>query len=99
MIQKITDSTIDSYIKSNKKIILKFSAVWCGPCKQMEPLLEQISNEYPEQVGEIDVDSNPTSTVQYGIRSIPATIVFENGLEIDRKIGLISKSQVLKMLN
>ena len=71
-----------------------FSATWCGPCKTFKPIMNEIAGE-GHSVQFIDVDQSQDLAAKYGVRSIPATIIEENGVEVDRFIGAISKAQVM----
>ena len=79
------------------KQLLYFSAPWCGPCKQLAPVLEEVAQQYP--VKKINVDEESELAAQYGIRSIPTTILVENGQEIERKIGVQPKTYYLQLFN
>ena len=75
-----------------------FTATWCGPCKAFKPIMYEIANEgYSIQV--IDVDQNQELASKYGVRSIPATVIEENGVEVDRFIGALPKQSVIQKLN
>jgi|TARA_B110000263_G_scaffold151299_1_gene131333 thioredoxin 1 len=75
-----------------------FTATWCGPCKAFKPIMNEIANEgYSIQV--IDVDQNQELASKYGVRSIPATVIEENGVEVDRFIGALPKQSVIQKLN
>jgi thioredoxin len=79
------------------KQLLYFSAPWCGPCRQLAPILEEVAQQYP--VKKINVDEESELAAQYGIRSIPTTILVENGQEIERKIGVQPKTYYLQLFN
>ncbi len=84
--------------KRKMKKILYFSASWCGPCKMLGPIMEELKNEgLPIQ--KIDVDSNPEISQQYGIRNVPTVILTQNGVEVTRKIGASPKQIYLDMYN
>lgn len=86
-------------LKSNKKVLVDFNATWCGPCRMMEPILEELSNENDEyEFVSIDVDDNRDLAVEYSISSIPCLVVIENGKEVKRNIGFISKDDLQIML-
>ena len=75
-----------------------FTATWCGPCKSFKPIMNEIANEgYSVQF--IDIDQNQTLTSQYNVRSVPTTIIEENGIEVDRFVGALPKHQVIQRLN
>jgi thioredoxin 1 len=69
--------------------MVKFGASWCSPCVAMEPVLESVSEKYPDRVADVDIMSNKELTERFGIRNIPATIFFKNGEEVNRKSGII----------
>lgn len=79
-------------LASNKPAVVDFSAKWCGPCRMVTPILEELSKEYPNVVfGECDVDSNPTIVAKYGIRNIPAVFFFNAGKLVDKQLGSAPK--------
>lgn len=80
--------------------LLDFWAVWCGPCKMMKPILDELKKELGTQVEfvEINVDENPGEAQKYGVMSIPTYIVLKDGKEIGRKIGVTSKAELVKLL-
>ena len=79
------------------KQVLYFSAPWCGPCKAFKPLMESLQSEM--SITFIDVDSSPQTTQQYNVRSVPTTIVIQNGREIGRAIGAKSKEEIRALYN
>lgn len=98
--KEINDATFEAQVeKSSGLVVVDFSAVWCGPCKQMAPILEMISSEQPAvKILKIDVDDNPESAQKYGIRALPSMVLFKDGKEVSRKIGSVSKSQIEKWI-
>lgn len=79
--------------------LVDFSATWCGPCKMLHPVLEQVSGEMPDwDFYEIDIDQNQSEAAQYGIRGVPTLIVFKGGKEIDRLVGFRDKPSLLTQL-
>ncbi|RKX23794.1 MAG: thioredoxin [Candidatus Zixiibacteriota bacterium] len=94
----VSDSTFEhEVLKDDKLVVVDFWAEWCGPCKMISPILEEVGNEYPEdmKVAKVDVDSNNAVAAKYGIMSIPALLFFKNGEEIDRVIGAVPKSHLV----
>jgi len=95
---QITDSTFDDeVVKSDIPVIVDFWAPWCGPCKMIAPILEDIATEYDGKlkVAKLDVDSNTKVASQYKIMSIPALLIFKNGELVDQMIGAMPKNQLL----
>jgi thioredoxin 1 len=94
---KISDDTFEeNVINEGKPILVDFWAEWCGPCKQIGPILEEISNEYNDKItiGKLDVDENPETPGKYQIRGIPTMLLFKNGELIDTKVGMSSKNDL-----
>ena len=92
---EISDDTFEeNVIKKGQPIIVDFWAEWCGPCKQIGPILEEISEEYSDKItiGKLDVDENPETPQKYGVRGIPTIMIFKDGRLIDQKVGSLPKS-------
>lgn len=89
----------DVVLKSDKPVLVDFFATWCGPCKMMEPIVEQVSEEVPEvDFVKVDVDDAENLAILYGISSIPCMIFFKNGEEADRMVGAVPKQKVLDVV-
>ncbi len=92
---EITDANYGETVeKSDKPVIIDFWAEWCGPCRMVGPIVEELAEDYKDQivVGKIDVDNNPEATSKFGIRNIPTVIFVKNGEVIDKQVGAVPKS-------
>ena len=98
---KITnDNFNEEVLNSDKTIIVDFYADWCGPCKMMSPIIDKIAEENEEiKVGKLNVDDAQDIAMKYNVMSIPTIIIFKNGNEFKRFIGVTSKSEILNALN
>ncbi|MDI6741088.1 MAG: thioredoxin [Candidatus Edwardsbacteria bacterium] len=98
----LTDATFDQeVIKSDLPVIVDFWADWCGPCRMVTPIFEELSNEYASRLkfGKVDVDVSPVSAGQYGIRSIPSLLVFKNGRVVDTIVGAMPKAALAQKID
>ncbi len=101
MALEITDQNFDEIVlQSDKPVIVDFWAEWCGPCRMVGPIVEEIGNDYADKavVGKLDVDSNPGVTAKYGIRNIPTVLFFKNGEIADKQVGAVPKSNLVNKL-
>lgn len=93
------DNFEEEVLKSDKKVLVDFWADWCGPCKMLSPVIDKLAEELDDvKVCKVNVDTEPTISIEYNIMSIPTLIVFENGVEVNRSVGLVSKEEVLELL-
>jgi len=94
MALEITDATFEEVLKSGKPVVIDFWAEWCGPCRMVGPIIEELATEYTDKVviGKVDVDSNDEITSKYGIRNIPTILFFKNGEIVDKQVGAAQKS-------
>lgn len=94
MALELTDSNFQEEIKNFKGVsVVDFWAVWCGPCKMISPIIEDLAVNYPDiKVGKVDVDSNPDTAIEYSIRSIPTVLFLKDGEVIDKHVGTGSRT-------
>lgn len=98
----VTDDTFEEeVIKSPNPVLVDYWAEWCGPCKMIAPILEEIANEYTGKVtiAKLNIDDNPQTPPKYGIRGIPTLMLFKNGNVEATKVGALSKSQLTAFLD
>ena len=95
---KNNDELFNSEVLNNKKVLVDFYANWCGPCKMLRPILEKVAEEKDKKIISINIDENETLAEKYNVSSIPCLILFENGNEIRRSIGLISEDEVINLI-
>ena len=96
-VKSIKENEFDSeVINSDKPVLIDFWAEWCGPCKEISPILEEISDEMKDtvKVVKMNIDENPNIPNKYGIQSIPTMIIFKKGEPISTKVGLVIKSEL-----
>ena len=94
---EITDSSFESdVLKSDKPVLVDYWAEWCGPCKMLAPILDEIAGEYADKlvVAKLNIDNNPTTPPKFGIRGIPTLMLFKEGDVAATKVGAMSKSQL-----
>ena len=95
----VTDENFDEAIKSNGLILIDFWAEWCGPCKKVSPILDEISEEHGILVGKLNIDENPVKPVEFSVSSIPTMVLFEDGVVIKTIIGAKPKHKMLEELS
>jgi len=97
----ITDSNFEETLKKSKLVLVDFWANWCGPCRALAPTIEELAKEYNGKalVGKLDVDENPATAERFQVFSIPTMILFKDGTETERLVGLCPKSRISDTLN
>ena len=101
MALEFTDANFDEQVlQSDKPVIVDFWAEWCGPCRMVGPIVEQIGEEYDGKVvvGKVDVDNNPGTAMKFGIRNIPTILFFKGGEIVDKQVGAVAKPVLVKKL-
>ena len=99
---EITDANFAKEVEaSDKPVLIDFWAVWCGPCRMLTPIVEELATEYEGKaiIGKVDVDNNQQVSVDYGIRNIPTVLIFKNGEVVDKIVGVAPKEVIAEKLS
>jgi len=102
MVKEITDANFEQEVlKSDKPVLLDLWAEWCGPCRMVGPIVEELAEDYDGKAicAKLDVDSNPNTSVEYGVRNIPTLLFFKDGKLVDKQVGLVPKAQLAAKLD
>jgi thioredoxin 1 len=95
----VTDDSFDEVVSANDLVLIDFWAEWCGPCKKLSPILDEISNETNLLVGKLNVDENPLKMEEYSVHSIPTMVLFSSGQPVKTIVGAKPKHLLLKELS
>lgn len=102
MALEITDSSFAEILSKSKEqpVLVDFWAVWCGPCRTLGPIIEEVATDFDGKaiVGKVDVDNNQEISMQYGIRNIPTVLIFRNGEVVDKIVGVAPKETIAEKL-
>ncbi|MFK7899703.1 MAG: thioredoxin [Cyclobacteriaceae bacterium] len=98
---EITDKNFDEVIATDQPVLVDFWAEWCGPCRMIGPVVEELAGEYEGKavIGKVNVDENPTISAKFGIRSIPTLLVLKNGEVVDKQVGAAAKSALSQKID
>lgn len=97
----LTDDTFQQTVADGKVVLVDFWAAWCGPCRAIAPIMEELAGEYEgrAKIAKVDVDNNQRTALEYGIRSIPALLIFKGGRVVDTIVGAVPKNYITDRLN
>jgi thioredoxin 1 len=97
---EVTDKTFDDFIASNEVVVLDCWAAWCGPCRMLTPIIEQLAKERSDVVfGKLNVDNNRQIPMKFGIMSIPTLLYFKNGQLVDKTLGALPRARIEERLD
>jgi len=102
MAVEITDATFEEQVlKSDKPVLIDFWAAWCGPCRMLHPIIDELEKDFGDKVvfGKVDIDQNQEYAAKYGVRNIPTVLIFKNGEVVEKQVGVAPKSVYAEKLN
>jgi thioredoxin 1 len=102
MALEITEANFEEVVmKSDKPVVIDFWAAWCGPCKMIGPVIDEMAGEYDGKavIGKVDVDNNPSISAKFGVRNIPTVLFIKNGEVVDKSVGAVPKAQLVEKLD
>ena len=102
MAQEINEDNFEELVmKSDKPVVVDFWAEWCGPCRMLTPIIEEMSSEYDGKavIGKVNVDENQSISMKFGVRNIPTVLFIKNGEVVDKSVGAVAKSQLTEKLD
>ena len=100
-IAQLTDETFDTHVsEADQPVVVEFSAEWCGPCKQLEPVLESLAVKHADQfdIARVDVDKSPLAPSKFGVRGIPTLVVFRGGMPVATTVGAMPETRLLQWI-
>ncbi len=96
---KLTKENFDTIQNTDKKVLIDFYAEWCGPCKMVSPIVDELADEHPEfLIAKVNVDEEQSLAAQFGVMSIPTLVVIQNGKILKQSVGAMPKAKILEML-
>ena len=101
MARTVTDENFNEIMNEGKPVVLDFWAEWCGPCRMLGPIIDELASEYEGRViiGKVDVDNNTDVTAQFGIRNIPTVLFFKDNQLVDKQVGVAPKTHYIEKMD